>query len=393
MEPELKVEDVDVVKRIRFIPLVFMLIFRSAFSQELPDNELQVNLNSYFDSFNVKIVYPTISFTKRLTDSSSVNVRYLVDVISAASMKSHFDVDGVTSATEKEDGGGDDTPDEVRHEFGVGISELIRGGTLSVNALYSKEHDYTSLTFAGSYSYPFAKKNTILQLGVVRSWDRVHPQIRNWSKDKDVYTFSLNLTQVLSKRLISQAIFSYNLSKGFLSDPYQVVQIAQEDQVINYEPTHPDKRIRKAIGLRMNYKIARNSALHIGLRYYWDTWEISSFTTSISFQQHLTEVTTIGIGFRNYFQSRAFFFKDKYEVPESLMTVDSKLDEGFTNEYQLKISINGGHFKNIPLLSNENVQLNMHLNFYHRHTATPNWHSRLKDLFAYICSFGVRYRF
>lgn len=380
-------------KRTRFISLIFILTARAVFSQDVPENELQVNLNSYFDNFSVKIIYPTVSFTKRLTDSSSVNVRYLVDVISAASMKSHFDVDGVTSATEKDDGGGDDTPDEVRHELGVGISELIRGGTLSVNALYSKEHDYTSLTFAGSYSYPFAKKNTILQLGLVRSWDKVYPQIRDWKKDKDAYTFSVNLTQVLSKRLISQVIFSYNLSKGLLSDPYQVVQIIQGDEVINFEPVHPDKRIRKAIGLRMNYKIVRNSALHIGFRYYWDTWDIASFTTSVSFRQHLSDVTTIGIGLRNYFQSKAFFFKGEYQEPESFMTVDSKLDEGFSNEYQLKISINGGHFKSIPLLSNEKVQLNMHLNFYHRHTATPNWHSRLKDLFAYICSFGIRYRF
>lgn len=391
--PAPKAVDAGVVRIIKsFIALIGMIPI-AVHSQDLPENELQVNLNSYFDSFNVKIVYPSVSFTKKLTDSSSVNIRYLVDVISAASMRSLFKVDGVTSATNKEDGGGDDTPDEVRHEFGAGITQGIREGVLAVNGLFSKEHDYQSVTLAGTFSYPFARKNTTLQLGLVRSWDEVSPQIRDWKKDKNVYSFSLTLTQILSKKLISQGIFSYNLSRGLLSDPYQVVEIIAGDEIRNFEPIHPDERVRKAIGFRTNYKVDRNSALHFGLRYYWDNWEVSSFTTSISFQQHLSDAATIRLGFRNYVQSRAFFFKEKYEAPEEFITVDSKLDEGYSNEYQFKLSLNGGHFKGVPFLSDENVQLNLRLNFYKRHTVTPNWHSRAKDLYAYILSFGVRYRF
>ncbi|MFQ5641108.1 MAG: hypothetical protein ACE5IR_24285, partial [bacterium] len=75
------------------------------------------------------------------------------------------------------------------------------------------------------------------------------------------------------------------------------------------------------------------------------------------------------------------------------MTVDSKLDEGYSNEYQLKLSLNGGHLSALPFLVHENVQYNIKFNFYHRHTVTPNWHNRSKDLFAYIMSLGVRYHF
>ncbi|MFQ5641781.1 MAG: DUF3570 domain-containing protein, partial [bacterium] len=307
------------VKRHFLLFLFSVFLAGSGFSQDIPENELQVNLNSYFDSFNVKIVYPSVSFTKRLTDSSSVNVRYLVDVISAASMKSLFKIDGVTSATDKEDGGGDNTPDEVRQEFGAGISQLINGGTISANVIVSKEHDYHSTTLAGTFSYPFAKKNTIVQIGVVRSWDKVFPQIRDWKKNKDVYSLSLNLTQILSKNLISQVIFSYNYSQGFLSDPYQVVQIIQDDVVKNYETVHPGERTRKAVGIRANYKFDRRSALHFGVRYYWDDWDVRSFTTSLSFQQHLNDIATVALGFRNYIQSRASFFKETYTFAEEFM--------------------------------------------------------------------------
>lgn len=376
--------------------LVFFLgvFFTASHAQDIPQDELQVNLNSYFDNWSINIVYPTVSYTRRMTDSSSINVRYLVDVISAASMKSHFTVDGVTSATEKEDGGGDSTPDEIRHEFAAGVTQGVSGGIFSVNGLFSKEHDYRSFTFAASYSHPFASKNTVLQMGLVRSWDKVFPQIRDWKKDKDVYTGSLSVTQILGKRLIAQFVSSYSHEHGFLSDAYQVIHIIQpEDQLLTLEPVHPGTRRRKAVAARMNLKIDRSAALHLGARYYWDDWDVQSLTSSISFQQHFNDALTIQLGFRNYLQSRAFFFKDTYEAPEAYMTVDSKLDKGYTNEYQFDMILNGGPGRFLPFLRDERTQLNFKFNFYQRQTDAPNWHSRTKELYAYITSLGFRYRF
>lgn len=367
-------------------------------AQELPNDELQVTLNSYFDNFNVKIFYPTVSFAKSFSDSSTINFRYLVDIISAASMRSHFAVDGVTSATTKEDGGGDDKPDELRQEVALGVNEVLNGGVLNgggiaLNGLYSKEHDYSSFTVAGMITFPLAKKNTTLQFGTVRSWDKSFPQIRTWKKKKDVRSHSFSITQVLNQRLISQLILSYDKSTGYMADPYQVVQIIDGDAIVNHEPVNPDTRVRKAIGLRVNYKTGRVAALNLALRYYWDSWEVNSLTISAMYQLHLSNGIIAGLGIRNYQQSKAFFFKDQYLAPETYMTVDTKLDEGYSNDYQLKLSVNGGRLKGVPLLADENLQINFQLDFYHRHSDTPDWHSRYKNLYAYILSFGVRYRF
>ena len=130
-------------------------------SQELPPDELQMNLNGYFDNFRVQIVYPDISIKKSIGEFTSLNARYLVDVISAASMKSHFDnvfsfesekrgIDAYSSATPKDHGGGDDYPDEMRHEIGAGITQIIGEWTLSLNNIYSFENDYSSETIAFS---------------------------------------------------------------------------------------------------------------------------------------------------------------------------------------------------------------------------------------------------
>jgi len=371
--------------------------FSSAIAQDLPQDEVQVNLNSYFDNFNVQIYYPTVTLTKRFSDSSSVNLRYLVDVISAASMRSYFAVDGVTSATTKAEGGGDNHPDEVRQEAAIGFNELLQGGLLkggsfSLNALYSREHDYSSFTLAGSFSYLLAKKNTTLQLGMVRSWDRSFPQIRTWTRRKEVYTPSFTLTQVLTPKLIAQLLFSYNRTSGYIGDPYQVVQVIDGGQVRNFETNVPDERVRKAVGGRLNYKLGQKSALNFAVRYYWDSWDVNSFTTSLLLQRHLSKAATLGLGYRNYLQKRAYFFRPQYAAPELYMTVDTKLDKGYSNDYEIKLTLNGGHYR-LPVLSNPNVQLNVLMNLYHRHSETPDWHSRYQDLFAYIFSFGARYRF
>ncbi len=393
----------------RLLAACLLLVALPLHAQDVPDNELQVNLNTYFDSFNVQVIYPSISYTKKVSPSSSINARYLVDLVTAASIRSqlHSDgtktskkqegddagssVDGVTAASAR--GGQGYRPDDVRHQLGFGVSQAIAGGLLSVNGLYSKEYDYRSETIAGTFARSFLQKNTTLQLGYVRSWDKNSPKIFDWSKKKNESSYSVNVTQVLHKRLISQTIFSYDISSGLLSDPYEIVFVGSRNPK-NFEPVHPDRRVRKAVGLRFNYKLNEKSALQAGMRYYWDDWDVRSVTGSITWAKHVSDFSTISFGLRNYLQSRAFFFKPKYLAPEQFMTVDSKLDKGYSNEFEFKLTLQGGdQYENVPFLMNENVQFNMLINVYHRHTSTPNWFSNNRELFSLIMSFGIRYRF
>lgn len=74
------------------------------------------------------------------------------------------------------------------------------------------------------------------------------------------------------------------------------------------------------------------------------------------------------------------------------MTVDPKLDDLFSNDYQLKMVFKGGRYAGLPLIANPKAEFNAQLNFYHRHNETPHWHSRSRDLYALIFSVGMRYR-
>jgi hypothetical protein len=382
-----------------------------AYGQEGPDNELQVNFNGYFDNFNVNILYPSVSLNQKIGSSTRFNGRYLVDAITAASMRTRFDVDGVTSATSRNVDGvtsasqigassraPQTTFDEVRHEFGAGLSrEFGRGGSASVNALYSTEHDYSSKTLAGQITYPFAKKNTVVQFGAVRSWDLCFPDTRTWKKRKDVYTVSGGLTQALGPMAIAQVDASYTVNRGYLTDPYQVVRVIRGDAFTTYNTSAPDRRVRSAVGTRVNFMMTSSSSLQLGYRYYWDDWKIRSNTVHALVQRHFLESNlTLGIGLRHYTQSSAYFFKPQYPAAEPYMTVDSKLNSCVSDELQFKIEIRSDLLETIPLLNvlaADNSAFLADLNFYRRRTPTPDWFSRYRNLYAYILSFGWRYRF
>jgi hypothetical protein len=399
------------VGEIRKFILFLMTSASLLYGQEASDNELQVNFNGYFDNFRVNILYPSLSLVKKISPSTRFNGRYLVDAITAASMATRFDVDGVTSATSRSvdgvtsasqrtgSGGKPQTTfDEVRHEFGAGLSrEFGRGASASINALYSTEHDYSSKTLAAGLSIPFAKKNTVLQLGAVRSWDLSFPDTRTWKRRKDVSTLSAGLTQVLSPSAIAQVDASFTLNRGFLSDPYEVVRIIRETKFTTYNTTAPESRMRNAVGMRVNYKMTSSSALQLGYRYYWDDWRIKSGTVNAQVQKYfLDKDLTVGIGARVYSQTRAYFFKPSYSTVEEFMTVDSKLNSCVSGELQFKLEIQSNVLRDIPLLSIlalDNSAFLADVDLYRRRTATADWFSRYRDLYAYIVSFGWRVRF
>ena len=391
-QPVPRAEVAAVVKKIIYLLVIATCCGRALFAQSETPNELQANLSSYIDNFGVRVVYPNFSLTRHVSEETSVSGRVLVDAVSAASSKSRFDVDGVTSATHRTSGGADNTPDELRLQLGSGITQNLGSSTAMLNLLYSTEHDYTSTTIAGNFSQPFAQKNTTIQIGFLRSFDKVFPQTRNWKRDLNVKTISLQATQNISPRMVLQAVYSYTENSGHLSDNYQIVRLPVDTDVLYIEPVHPNSRIRRAAAARINFRLLQKSSIQVGYRYYWDDWQVKSHTISTLFQTYITDESILGLGLRTHSQSKAWFFQESYSQREKYMTVDSKLNGAFTVDAQLKLTFPHISYNDlIPEI--ENLDYHVALNWYRRETDSPDWHSRLKTLYAYNLNLGVRYRF
>ncbi len=379
-------------KNLIYFLLIFLFSITTAvsYSQDVPEDELQARINSYFDNFGVNVVYPSINYTKKLSNTTSVSATYLTDIISAASMQSLFEVDGITSATNNTHGGKDDTPEEWRHEIGVGVTQQISEGSFYVNALYSIEHDYSSKTILGSITYPFAAQNTYLTLGAAFSFDKIFPENRTWTKDKNTYAYNLAFSQILGKNVIAQIDASYIESNGYQLIGYQIVRIYNEEKgaFINYEPVYPESRIRRAVGIKTNIGITDDITLQPGYRYYWDSWDINSSTAYAILSKNFNETFTGSLEYRQYFQTAAFFFQPFYLVLPEFMGVDGQINSGYSNVINFDFTFNGN--KN-NFLSNENLQLIGTLGYYKRHYDSPDWHSGLLNLYSFLFNIGIRY--
>jgi Protein of unknown function (DUF3570) len=369
------------------------------FAQQLPANEVQVNFSSYFDDFHVTVFYPSVFVTKKISETTSITGRYLVDMISAASTKGYKAVPGidvVTSASNKNGKSKIGSPlfGEVRHEFNIGFAQLVGNGILTFDGLYSTEHDYTSSTLIGNFKKYFAENNTSVELGIVRSWDKVFPSTKNWKKDKNIITFNANFAQVISKRLILRLLTTYSERSGLLSDNYLLVPISVYGIDSLFDPVHPDLRIRRAAALSLKYRLNEKSSLQLEDRYYWDTWDIKANTVSLNYKRYLSKYIIFGVGWRGNFQTKAFFFKTRYTNSDKYRTVDIKLDDGFSNEIQLDLILNGGATRNfLPFLDDNRVQYILNLIFYSRHTDSPYWFNHSRNLFSMDINLGIRYRY
>lgn len=402
------------LKKSFFFIVIFFNPYTFNYAQLLPANETQVNVSSYFDNFNVTVLYPSISMTKHLSESTSITGRYLVDMITAASIRSKSPggsnsgdgggeggdlgkVDAVTAATPTSGGShGDGGPtfDEVRHEFNLGFAHVIGGSLFSFDGLYSKESDYTSSTLIGNYTQYLAENNTSFQLGIVRSWDRIYPKTKSWTKDKNVTTLNANFSQVLSKNFILQLLSSYSDNNGLLSDNYMLVPISISGKDSLFDPIHPSLRIRRAAAVSLKYRLNQSSSLQTGYRYYWDSWNLNASTYSADYQLYLSRNVIMDAGWRGNFQTQAFFFKPIYTSPEEYMTTDIKLDAGYSNEFKLDFILMGGHGQDtLPFLDDERVQYIFNIDLYFRHTNSPYWFNNKNDLSASNFNIGIRYRY
>lgn len=417
MRQELRAEDAAVDKNYRVILFFILNLFTVLSAQELPKDELQINISGYFDSFDVNVLYPSISLTSKVTETTSVNGRLLVDMITAASMRqgsgssdgeneiddsirrdsrSASKVDAVSAASARGGYGDDDgiRLDDIRNEYNIGISQLFAGNLITLNGIYSSEQDYTSNTIAGTISRPFAMKNSTLQLGFVRSWDKIFPVTKDWTRSKDVVTYSANFSQLLNKDALVQILTSYTENNGYLADAYNQVGIDSLGTPVSYDPIHPQTRIRRAMAMQSKFRLNELSSMQVGYRYYWDNWDIDSHTFSVNYMRHLNSHIVLGLGWRTYLQNQAYFFKSNYVQPEVLMTSDIKLEKGYSNQLQLDLNINGGRRMDyLPFLTSEKVQYSFSLNIYQRHTQTGYWFNGLRNMIATNFNIGLRYRF
>jgi Protein of unknown function (DUF3570) len=296
--------------RLQLIAAVGVLSLTTDMPSRAEDNLVRIDTRNgvYQDDNATRIVTSTTAANADVGGGIQVGARYLIDVISSASVD-------VTSAA---------TPrfEENRHEAATGVSWQGNGGkNVSLGYIYSTENDWWSHTVNLNGTLPLLSQNLSLSggAGVVKNQvgRRDDP---HFSEALDVYSATLGATYNLNPRTLVQLTTFGAFGSGFQSSPYRFARLASRTAVLERVP---DQRRRVAITARLNRHFFSDSVLQLHARGYADDWGIRSVTSGAEWLTGFNH-WTMGLRVRGYSQTQAWFFQDVYDAPMRYMSADKE---------------------------------------------------------------------
>ncbi len=319
----------DPAMMLRRLTLTTMLlaITGNAFAGVLPEDRADI-LYHLYDGGGVEIDGPSILVRKKVGKSVSVVGNYYVDMVSSAS------IDVVTTASPYT---------EERTQWSLGMDYLRGNTTMRVNYVSSEESDYDAETVSFSVSQDMFGDLTTLTLGYALGDDLVRrSDDPTFERNLDKQTYSIGLTQILTKNLISTLNFETVTDEGFLNNPYRSVRYADLGSALGYsfEPElYPNTRTSNALGLRARYFLAYRAAIEGEYRFFTDTWGIEGHTAALMYIQPWGDFVFSG-KFRYHTQTGADFYSDLFSRSEAtnFRARDKELSSLQSYTFKLKAS-------------------------------------------------------
>jgi len=272
---------------------------------------------SYADSDHVYVLTPSIAGgLNNPTAGWSVNGRYLVDVVSAAS------ADVVSTAS----------PPfvEVRHAGTLDAAYKPHDFGAAATAAVSVEPDYTSVMGGATITKDLFAKNLTLLLGYSHLHDiagRSGTPFSVFSRVLDRDAIKAGMTVVVNRSTVLSVVADVMIEYGDPSKPYRYVplfapgvvvpvgaSIAEVNQLRVSERALeqlPLSRDRYALSMRWAHRF-QQSTLRLDERAYIDTWGLKSTTTDARWLFDLGRRVELGPHARFYGQTPVDFWQRAY---------------------------------------------------------------------------------
>jgi hypothetical protein len=225
---------------------------------------------------------------------------YYVDAISSAS------IDVVTQASPYK---------ERRTQYSLSADAIHGKSTYSGGYISSNENDYRSRTAFLSVSQDMFGDLTTVSFSATRGWDQVGMRGNAaFKRPLDRRNWSVGVTQVLTRNLLSSLNVEASESEGFLNNPYRQVRYRDALSASGYSrqlERYPHTRNGNAAALQLKYYLPWRAALDGNYRYYSDTWGIRGHTYRLGYTHPWRNWTFDGHA-RYYTQNRADFYSDLF---------------------------------------------------------------------------------
>jgi hypothetical protein len=215
------------------------------------------------------------------------------------------------------------------------ISELGFGGG------FSTERDYRAISLNMRAAQNFNSNNTTISFSLNGEFDSSFPfggvptplttMSAVWkspsSRDKTQTGFVLGLTEVMTRRWLMQLNYSFDTQNGYQNDPYRVISLVDPQSgtpTSNIYENRPNQRLSQSIywDNKFNYG---PTVTEFSLRYFTDSWGISSETAELSERIHLGRRLYVEPNVRWYQQTAANFYR-YYLVSGTPLPADATSD-------------------------------------------------------------------
>jgi len=307
----------------------------------------------YSETDRVTAIEPVLSLRRQIDDGEFINYRIVVDSLTGSSASGAVPMPFAQTFTQPSgnktyttnanktplDPSFKDTRVALNIDWEKPLSSTLKR---KLGANLSREYDYTSLGVSASYSQDINTRNTTLTGGISFSYDLVAPvggvpigmtempdfadgekALDGSDDNKTVIDLLFGVTQVISRKTLMQLNYTYGSSSGYLSDPYKILSIIEDDdlatnygEIINknandgasyrYE-ARPDSRAGQSLYWKVVHQLEED-VINASYRYYWDDWGISSHTIDMRYRYELGGGHYLQPHFRYYSQNEADFY-------------------------------------------------------------------------------------
>ena len=203
---------------------------------------------------------------------------------------------------------------ERRKAWSGVLSHQFSAANVAVGVANSRESDYVSTGWSLNTLFEFNQKNTTVLVGGAGTEDEIRVFYQAPRAKKRTNDLIVGITQLLDPRTSATLNLTWGRQRGYLSDPYKLVQ--KNTEIISgvflpltfaeNRPAERDKWIALA-ALNRSFPEARG-AIDLSYRLYRDTFDTTSHTIDFAWFQNIGERVIVRPGVRFYDQSAAEFY-------------------------------------------------------------------------------------
>jgi hypothetical protein len=203
---------------------------------------------------------------------------------------------------------------ERRKAWSATLSRQFKGLNVALGVSNSRESDYVSTGWSINTITDLNQKNTSLLVGLAGTDDDIRVFYQPERTKKRGHDVILGLTQLLDPRTAVTFNVTWGRQRGYLADPYKLVQKNTELfpgiflplTFAENRPAEREKWIGFA-GLNRSFP-GLHGAVDLSYRLYHDSYDTTAHTIDLAWFQHLGEHVILRPGLRFYDQNAASFY-------------------------------------------------------------------------------------